>query len=187
GLKRNDSWALREPRHENRMVSDICPDVDEDAFARIVARHQGELFHLVERPRVMEFHDRVVGIGDQEPDALAIDNTLYDRSVGPAFSPRKCQWRVHSKFITPPNAEIEMVLEPLIAWIELERLASPLHRLVHRVELPCSDGAQVEQPKSPALTIVEIASGPVCLFDPVGAGPEQVQPVRLIVKLLCQI
>src|SRR5215475_3305659 len=148
------------------MVSDICSDVHEDAFARIVAHDQGELFHLVERPRVMEFHDRVVGIGDQEPDALAIDNTLYNRSIGPAFPSRKCQWRVHSKLIASPNEEIEIVLEPLIAWIELERLTSPLHRLVHRVEMPCSDGAQVEQPEPPALTVVEIASGAVRLFDP---------------------
>src|SRR5215813_4814407 len=53
------------------------------------------------------------------------------------------------QLFAPVEEEAEIVLQPLIAGIELDRLLAPLHGPIHHIEMPAGDGAKIEQPESP--------------------------------------
>jgi hypothetical protein len=91
--------------------------------------------------------------------------------------------------ISSVDVEIEVILQScgLTIPCQFERLLSPVDGAVHHIEVPSGDGAEIVEPEFPAIRVVEIAAGAVRLVDAVGAGPEQVQPVRLAVKLLGEV
>src|ERR1700746_3655045 len=91
--------------------------------------------------------------------------------------------------ISSADEEIEIILQScgLIIPCQLERLVSPFDGALHHVEMPSGDRAEIVQPESPAVRVVQIAAGAVRLFDAVGARPEQVQPVGLAVQVLGEI
>src|SRR5258705_9706660 len=135
------------------MVSSFCSNVYRNSSFGVVSLDQIEFFRLIERARVMTFHNFVVRVSDQKTDALAIDDILYDRSIRPAFPLWKRRRSIYPTPVPQPDEKIEIVLEALIARIELERLASPFHCAVHRIEMPRRDRAQVEQAEAPGVRV----------------------------------
>src|SRR5262245_58287378 len=67
------------------MVPDICSDVYERPAIGVMSLDQIKLFCLVENALAMEFHDRIVRVGDKKVNPLPTDCCLHDPFLTPIF------------------------------------------------------------------------------------------------------